>query len=92
LQGGQETRELDHIGDWAWALAPEGIYFLDYDFKPHGRIKFLDFATRTTTPIFTLEKPLPFFGGMTLSPDGKSLLFGQTELDESYIMLVKNFH
>jgi Tol biopolymer transport system component len=91
LEGGQETRVLEHIGVWDWTLAPEGIYFLNYAFEPYGRLEFFDFATRSTTPILALEKPVPQFGGLTLSPDGKSLLFGQNEIDESYIMLVKNF-
>jgi hypothetical protein len=64
---------------------------LDFNFKPHGKIEFFDFATRSTTPIFAVENPVPFFGGLTLSPDGKSLLFGQNEIAESYLMLVKNF-
>ena len=73
------------------ALAPTGIYFLNESFKPNGRIGFFDFATRETTPIFTLEKPLTVFGGLAVSPDGRSLLYAQNELDDSYIVLVKNF-
>jgi Tol biopolymer transport system component len=91
LEGGQETRVLEHTGHWDWTLAPTGIYFLDYAFEPYGRLEFFDFVTHSITPIFTLEKLSPLFGGLTLSPDGKSLLFGQNEVNESYIMLVKNF-
>ena len=40
---------------------------------------------------FALDKPFSLFGGLALSPDGKSLLFGQNELNESYIMVMKNF-
>ncbi len=72
-------------------LAPSGIYFLDLTFKPFGRIEFCDFSTRSITPIFTVEKPVPHFDGLTLSPDAESLLFGQSEVDEFYLMLVKNF-
>ena len=91
VDGGQETRVLEHTPTWYWAVASTGIYFLDDAFDPHGRLEFFDFATRSTTPIFAIEKRAPEFGGLTLSPDGKSLLFGQNETDESYIMLVKNF-
>ncbi len=93
LEGGQETKvlELEHTGTWDWTLAPNGIYFLDYSFNPNGKIEFFDFTTRSTTPIFAVEKPVPQFGGLALSPDGKSLLFGQNGIDESYIMFVKNF-
>jgi len=91
VDGGQETRVLEHTPTWYWAVASTGIYFLDDAFDPYGRLEFFDFATRSTTPIFAIEKRAPEFGGLTLSPDGKSLLFGQNETDESYIMLVKNF-
>jgi Tol biopolymer transport system component len=93
LEGGEETRILDQPGAWFdWALARTGIYFLNRSIRPNGRIEFFDFATRETYPILTLEKPAPDFGGLAISPDGRSLLFGQTELDDSDIMLVKNFH
>jgi Tol biopolymer transport system component/DNA-binding winged helix-turn-helix (wHTH) protein len=92
LAGGAETRVLDQPRCWCdWQLVPAGIYFLNESFKPNGRIGFFDFATGETTPIFNLEKPLTIFGGLAVSPDGRSLLYTQTELDDSYIMLVKNF-
>ncbi len=76
----------------SWDLAPGGIYFLNPDFRPNGRIEFFDFANSQSTPIFAPDKPFPFFAGLALSPDGKSLLFGQIELNEYYIMVMKNFH
>jgi len=101
LGGGVETRVLDQPSDlenrpskvhWCfWTLAPGGIYFLNPNVPPNGRIEFFDFATRQSTPILTLDKPTSLLGGLALSPDGKSLLFGQNELNESYVMLVKNF-
>ena len=92
LEGGEETRVLDQPRGWYnWQLIPTGIYFLDESFKPNGRIGFFDFVTRETTPIFSLEKPYTQFGGLAVSPDGRSLLYAQNELDDSYIMLVKSF-
>lgn len=99
LHGGEETRVLDQPSGWCnWALSPNGIYYLNMDSttrKPgkgvEGKIEFFDFATRETIPIFTLEKPAAFFAGLAISPDRRSLLFGQTDFDDSYIMLVNNF-
>jgi Tol biopolymer transport system component/DNA-binding winged helix-turn-helix (wHTH) protein len=92
LDGGEETRVLDQPRGWCnWQLVSNGIYFLNESIKPNGRIGFFDFATRETTPIFSLGKPHTFMGGLAVSPDGRSLLYAQTELDDSYIMLVKNF-
>ena len=92
LDGGEETRVLDQPGPWFnWALARTGIYFLNESAKPNGRIEFFDFASRKTTPIFSLEKAASAFGGLAVSPDGRSLLYGQIEVDDSSIMWVKNF-
>ena len=89
LNGGDETRVVDKPATWFnWALAGRGIYFID-DEKP--KIEFFEFATRQTTPIFSLDKPVIGVGGLALSPDGRSLLYGQNASLESYIMLVKNF-
>jgi serine/threonine protein kinase/Tol biopolymer transport system component len=92
LDGGEETRVLDQPRAWPnWALARTGIYFVSESAEPNGRIEFFDLATRKTTPIVSLEKPASFFGGLAVSPDGRSLLSGQIEVDDSSIMLVKNF-
>ncbi len=92
LETGEESRLPINVCNWyEWAVARDGIYFLNLDFPPNGRIEFFDFAHGQSTPIFALDKPASIFGGLALSPDGKSLLFGQNELDESYIMVMKNF-
>ena len=92
LDGGEESRLPINACYWFdWDVARGGIYFVNLDFPPNGRIEFFDFASRQSTTLLTLDKPVSSFGGLALSPDGKSLIFGQTELDESYIMLMKNF-
>src|SRR5580704_1362265 len=93
LKTGHESYLPINVYYWAhWTLAPGGVYFLNSRFPPNGRIEFFDFARGQSTPIFTFEKPFAFLGGLALSPDGKSLLFGQSEHNDSYIMLIKNFH
>ena len=77
LNGGEETRVLDQPSGTAWhswGLVRNGIYFLNLSDTPNGRIEFFDFATRQTTPIFALEKPAPSYGGLAVSPDGRSLV------------------
>ncbi|MGB9515181.1 MAG: protein kinase [Candidatus Acidiferrum sp.] len=91
LGGGEETLVSDQPSGWYnWALAPSGMYFLNVTVTPN-RMEFLDFATRQTTTIANLEKPVPAFGGLAISPDRKTLLYPQTNADDSYIMLVRNF-
>ena len=93
LDGGEETLVLDQPAGWQWfnwALTRNGIYLLDDD-PAGGKINFFDFATGKTISILALERPVPHLGGLAVSPDGKSLLFGQHESSDSYVMLVKNF-
>jgi hypothetical protein len=68
-------------GEWSlWTLAPGGIYLMNQHVPPNGTIEYFDFATGQSTTVLTLDKPGPLFGGLALSPDGKSLLFGKNEL------------
>jgi hypothetical protein len=96
LAGGKEEKVIDEPAEpraswFNWGLGRTGIYVLNVTAEPNGRIDFFDFATRKMTPIFDLQKPAPFYGGMTVSPDGRSLLFVQSDFDDSSIMLMKNF-
>ena len=92
LNGGEETLVLNQPSTWFnWCLVRTGIYFLNRDVKPNGEIEFFNFATRKTTPVLSLQKTAPVFGGLAVSPDGRSLLYVQNEFDDSNIMLMKNF-
>lgn len=89
LQDGNEERILDQPVGWAvWALARQGIYFVDRAKNDKARIEFLDFVTHKRTLIADVDKPNP---GLALSPDGKTLLYSRSEFEDYEIMLAKNF-
>jgi Tol biopolymer transport system component len=90
--GGEESEILSDIdsGSWPnWALSPEGIYFLKFGKFPQAELAFFDSATGKTHVVWPLEKRLGW--GLSLSPNGKSLLYIQSQFDESNLMLVRNF-
>ena len=92
LQGGQETEVLKDVegGGWPnWGVGADGIYFLRFGKFPLVTIDFFEFATGKIMPIWTLEKEPGW--GLSLSHDGKSIVYVQSEFSESNIMLVKNF-
>jgi len=92
LQGGPESLVLDKsiAPAWFnWSLSPTGIYFLDWNDDSSQFVDFFEFASQKITPILTVNKPLGW--GLALSPDGKSLLFVESDYEESSIMIVKNF-
>lgn len=72
--------------DAKWALMPNGIYFSPQD-APRS-ISFYDFATRQTRVIFRADKDLD--EGMSISPDGRYMLYSQIDQANSDIMLVNN--
>ena len=95
LSGGDEALVMDQPAGFRWfnwGLVRNGIYFLNFKNPPLGTIDFFEFATRKKISIFSLNKPAPDrIGGLAVSPDGRSILYGQSESQDSYIMLVKNF-
>lgn len=92
VAGGPETALWHSPGPdyWSnWALSKNGIYF----FLPNGAkppdIQFWDFKTMKAFRIATLGKPS--FFGLTVSPDGKSLVYSQWDRNEHDILVVDNF-
>lgn len=93
LQGGDETEVLRDIGGggWAnWALSPEGIYYLRFGKFKEVSVDFLDFTSGKVHRVKTLQKEPGW--GLSLSSDGKSIVYVQNEFAQSNLMLVKNFH
>ena len=85
IDGGEETRIVDQPQGnfwYNWVIAENGIYYLAED------LMFYDFATGKKTTVFIDQKPLLM--GLTVSPDGKSIIYPQVDVIESNIMLVKN--
>lgn len=92
LQGGEETEVISELGcgDWPnWVVTANGIYFLKGDKTRYGSLEFLEFATGKTLPIYTLPHYTGW--GLSISSNGKSIVYVQDEFAESSIMLVKNF-
>jgi Tol biopolymer transport system component/DNA-binding winged helix-turn-helix (wHTH) protein len=99
VDGGQETKIVDEPPRNYWgyfAVGPDGLYFIgDTGTSPkhHPGFKFFDFATRKITFMGDMEKS-PFGGapGLSISPDGKYLLYVQLDEARNSLMLAENFH
>ena len=92
LEGGEESEVLEDIEGhgWAeWALRANGIYYLKYGKYPQVSIDLFEFASAKTIPIWSLEKEAGW--GLSMSKDGRSIVYIQNEFSESNLMLVKNF-
>ena len=72
----------------SWAATATGIYFTDSTSKPVN-VNFYEFASRRTRRLMTLKQaPIPGGGpGISVSSDGRWLLYGQSGDESSEIML-----
>lgn len=77
--------------DDAWVAIGAGIYYTNTSSRPIS-VKFYEFASRTTRTVMTLNQvPVPGNGpGITVSPDGRWLLYSQVDDERSEIMLAQD--
>ena len=70
-----------------WAVARNGIYFQAADAL--DAVQFFDFASKKTSQVFTIKKSL--LVGLSVSPDGRWILYSDLGVATSDIMLIENF-
>jgi len=71
-----------------WAVVHDGIYFVP-DAAPRT-VAYFDFATSRVRDVLKIQKY--FSDGLSVSPDGRYILFSQVDEQNSDIMLVEQFH
>jgi hypothetical protein len=102
VQGGDETKILDFPPEGFWgyfAVAHNGVYFLAPDnVRPnephHPVLNFYDFNTRKTSLTMSWEKdkgPFRSAPGMSVSADGRWLVYVQLDEARNNLMLAENF-
>ena len=92
VAGGESTKVLEAIAPMGtWNVGPDGIYFFTVpDEKGHTDLSVYEFATGKTRKIRTMERPA--VGQIAVSPDGRTILYGQFDEVGRDLMLVENFH
>jgi Tol biopolymer transport system component/DNA-binding winged helix-turn-helix (wHTH) protein len=74
-----------------WWPSESGIYFY-LDTGAKTELDFLDIRSSRIRRIYTFDKPpAPWLGGLSVSPDGKWLLYSRIDEAASDMMLVENF-
>jgi Tol biopolymer transport system component len=83
--------ELSEIGAWrSWTATTNGVYYPAFSTQPPFHLKFFDFATRQTKEITTVEKsPLSYYSNLSVSQDGKRILYAQLDRNASAILLAE---
>jgi eukaryotic-like serine/threonine-protein kinase len=91
VDGNREARVLDSVhSEGQWAVGKEGIYF----FRPpdkmgHSDICFYEFASGQIRKLLTIQGPVNTH--IAVSPDGRTILYPQSDESGSVLMLVDNF-
>lgn len=92
-EGGAEEPipELAEAGVWrSWSVTANGVYYTLFNVQPPFDIKFFDFATRQNRKIAATEKPPPaHYSNLSVSPDGKRILYARQDQSASSIMLAE---
>ena len=86
------VRELSEAGAWRyWTISPKGIYFVASAPNAPYQIRFHDFSSGQSSKIAGAEKPpLGVFPGLSVSADGKTILYAQRDQSASSIMLAES--
>jgi len=89
LAGGPEQRVIDCVGASSFTIGPAGIYHLGCVANQRAvPLYVLDLATGRDRLLGKLETPI---GGITVSPDGKTILYTKLVGEGSDLMMIENF-
>ena len=91
--GGEETLVLESLSNYhSFTVVLEGIYFIPaVEPGANPSIRFLHFETGRITTVKDLDRPVPTWGNLSASPNGRHLLYTQIDREGSDLMLVENF-
>jgi Tol biopolymer transport system component len=95
VEGGDESLVMDRLEPsfaGYWAVFADGIYYVDWQAEGNSAVSFYSFASRHSVRIVEMPgQPDAWFGGMTVSPDRRTVVFSQRQYSASEIMLAENF-
>ena len=85
--GGEPQKLVDGIWRYSFAPSTRGVYYLVAQNKLS--LRFLDFATGKSKELLAVDQAPDL--GLSLSPDGRRLLFSKVDRQENDLMLVEGF-
>ena len=91
VEGGEEVKVLDSVNPFGrWTVGQLGIYYFSlFDKQGHSDIRLYEFSTGKITKIVTIERKPDW--DLSVSPDGRTILYSQVDENGSDLMLVENF-
>jgi Tol biopolymer transport system component/serine/threonine protein kinase len=95
VEGGEENQILDSSVEDLWNVASQGIYFFDLKDPAGPALKFYSSSTYKTTLLRRFSKETQIDAGgtaLSVSPDGRLIIYTQFDQSGSDLMLVENYH
>jgi Tol biopolymer transport system component len=90
VDGGEECQVLPSVGNRTFFVVDQGIFFIpEPGTYRKFSIQFLSFGTGKVKTVAPISRPP--WEGLSVSPDGRFILFSQFDEDGSDLMLVENF-
>ncbi len=89
LRDGDDAQIVNRAHELTFAAVAKGLYFIEDVPADALKLEFFDFKTEKIKDLGALPGPLGF--GMSVSPDGQSLLYGKHDRQGSDLMLIENF-
>ena len=90
VEGGKESQVIESLFMEQYEVVEDGIYFIPELTPGAGSsIQFLRFATGAVEHVLNFKGYAS--GGLSVSPDGRSILYSRVDQSEADIMLVENF-
>jgi Tol biopolymer transport system component len=87
--GGEEVMVAESIYDRGFASAPGGLFVLESrEGEPSSSLIYYPFTGR---PAWIARISRPLLPGLTVSPDGRDVLFAEVDQNTANLMLVENF-
>ena len=91
MDGNREAQVLDSVhSEGGWTVGKEGIFFFRIpDKMGQSDICFYEFATGLIRKVLTIQPPVNTH--IAVSPDGRTILYPQSDESGRVLMLVDNF-
>jgi len=92
IESGEETKVLDSVHPQSrWIARQEGIYYLSApDENGASDLCLLEFGSGKVRKLLRAPRKM-FRGDITISPDGRMVLYSQADEAGGDLMLVENF-
>lgn len=95
VTGGEESQILDSVAVNNWTVTPKGIYYFDFAVPRHASklVKFYSFQTGRINQVGTVEPTVSprDYTGISVSPDGRLLLYSDVTGATADLMLLHHF-